>query len=146
MFIGGFLIDYFGKVKMLSIYLITLIIVVSALSFLKFFWQNELFMIGFIIAFYTLVTFSTIAIFASSMQLCWERVAATQFTLYMAISNLGLAGGAALIRPLKGFFAWEYVLLAYIVFALIMLVLLRFIKFDKHQLRADELELQYLER
>ena len=79
------------------------------------------------------------------MQLCWKRVAATQFTLYMAISNLGLAVGAAIMGQLKELFNWEYVILAYIIFAAIMLVLIRFINFDKHQKRVDELELMYLE-
>ena len=146
MFVGGFLIDYFGKVKMISIYVALLIIMVSALSFLQSFWQNEIFMMGFIIGFYALITFGTIAIFASAMQLCWKRIAATQFTLYMAISNLGLAVGAAVMGQLKSYFEWEYVILAYVLFAGLMLILMRFINFDKHQTRVDELELKYLEK
>ena len=146
MIIGGFLIDYFGKVKMISVYLTLLILLIGAMSFLNVFWQNDVFVMGFIIGFYVLITFTTIAIFASAMQLCWKRVAATQFTLYMAISNLGLAAGAALMGQLKGFLSWEYVILVYILFALIMLVLIRFIHFEKHQKRVDELELLYLEK
>jgi PAT family beta-lactamase induction signal transducer AmpG len=142
---GGFLVDYFGKVKMISIYLVLLIFMVSALSFLQSFWQNEIFMMGFIIGFYTLITFGTIAIFASAMRLCWKRIAATQFTLYMAVSNLGLAAGAALMGQLKSYFEWEYVILSYILFAIVMLALLKFIDFDKHQVRVDELELKYLD-
>ena len=145
MFVGGFLVDYFGKVKMISIYLVLLIFMVSALSFLQSFWQNEIFMMGFIIGFYTLITFGTIAIFASAMRLCWKRIAATQFTLYMAVSNLGLAAGAALMGQLKSYFEWEYVILSYILFAIVMLALLKFIDFDKHQVRVDELELKYLD-
>jgi PAT family beta-lactamase induction signal transducer AmpG len=80
------------------------------------------------------------------MQLCWKRVAATQFTLYMAISNLGLAAGAAVMGQLKGFLDWEYVILIYVLFAVVMLVLIRFINFEKHQKRVDELELQYQEK
>ena len=146
MVIGGFLIDYFGKVKMISIYLSSLIILVTAMSFLKNLWQNDLFVAGFIIGFYVLLTFTTIAIFASAMQLCWKRVSATQFTLYMAISNLGLAAGAALLGPLKELFNWEYVMLCYIVFAGVMLVLIKFINFEKHQKRVDELEVKYLRK
>jgi len=146
MIIGGFLIDYFGKVKMISVYLSFLIILVSAMAFLKDLWQNDLFVAGFIIGFYVLLTFTTIAIFASAMQLCWKRVSATQFTLYMAISNLGLAAGAALLGPLKDLFNWEYVILSYIVFAVVMLVLIRFINFEKHQKRVDQLEEKYLEQ
>ena len=146
MIIGGFLIDYFGKVKMISIYLVLLILLIGAMSFLNVFWQNDVFVMGFIIGFYVLITFTTIAIFASAMQLCWKRVAATQFTLYMAISNLGLAAGAAIMGQLKGLLNWEYVILAYIIFAVAMLILMRFINFEKHQKRVDELELLYLEK
>ena len=146
MIIGGFLIDYFGKVKMISVYLTLLILLVGAMSFLNVYWQNDVFVMGFIIGFYVLITFTTIAIFASAMQLCWKRVAATQFTLYMAISNLGLAAGAAVMGQLKAFLDWEYVILIYVLFAVVMLVLIRFINFEKHQERVDELELQYREK
>ncbi|MFC2103102.1 MFS transporter [Bacteroidota bacterium] len=145
MFVGGALIDFFGKVRMISIYLILLIILIAGMSFLKIYWNNEVFVTGFIIGFYALLTFTTIAIFAAAMQLCWKRVAATQFTLYMAISNLGLAVGAAIMGQLKELFNWEYVILAYVLFAATMLVLIRFINFEKHQKRVDELELQYLD-
>ena len=146
MLIGGFLIDYFGKVKMISIYLSLLILLVAIMSFLNSLWQDEVFVTGFIIGFYILITFTTIAIFASAMQLCWKRISATQFTLYMAISNLGLAAGAALMGQMKEFLNWEYVILSYIIFAGVMLVLIRFINFEKHQVRVDELDLQYLEK
>ncbi len=79
------------------------------------------------------------------MQLCWKRISATQFTLYMAISNLGLAAGAALMGQLKGFLDWQFVILSYIIFAGVMLVLIRFIHFEKHQQRVEELELKHLE-
>ncbi len=146
MVIGGFLIDYFGKVKMITIYMSLLILLAAAMSFLKSFWQNDVFITGFIISFYILLTFTNIAIFASAMQLCWKRVSATQFTLYMAISNLGLAAGAALLGPLKDLFNWEYVILCYVVFAVAMLVLIRFINFEKHQKRVEDLEFKYMER
>jgi PAT family beta-lactamase induction signal transducer AmpG len=145
MIIGGFLIDFFGKVKMITIYVSSLILLVAVMSFLKNFWQNDIIVIGFIISFYSLLTFTTIAIFATAMQLCWKRVSATQFTLYMAISNLGLATGAAIMGPLKELFEWEYVLLAYTIFALAMLILMRFINFEKHSIRVNELEMKYLE-
>ena len=63
----------------------------------------------------------------------------------MAISNLSLAAGAALLGPLKDLFDWEFVILSYVVFAGIMLVLIRFINFEKHQKRVDGLELKYVE-
>ena len=145
MIIGGFLIDYFGKVKMITVYLSLLITLVAVMSFLKSFWHSEIFVIAFIIGFYILLTFTTIAIFASAMQLCWKRISVTQFTLYMAISNLGLAAGAALMGQLKEFLNWDFVILSYIIFAVVMLILTRFINFEKHQERVEILESKYVE-
>ena len=145
MFIGGALTDLLGKIRMMSIYLIGLIILVACFSYLNNLWMNEGIVAGFIIAFYTLITFNTIAIFASAMKLCSKRVAATQFTLYMAVSNLGLAAGAWIIGPLKELVNWEYVIPAYIPFALVMLIMIRFIDFDKHQKRMEELEAKMFE-
>jgi PAT family beta-lactamase induction signal transducer AmpG len=146
MIIGGFLVDYFGKVRMMTIYLSLLILLMLGMFFIKTSWHNELLVTGFIICFYILITSNTIAIFASAMQLCWKRISVTQFTLYMAISNLGLAGGAALMGQLKNVFDWQYLFLAYILFAAIMLLLIRFINFNKHQKRVDELELKFVEK
>ncbi len=146
MFVGGFLVDYFGKVRMITIYLSLLILLMLGMFSLKTSWHNELLVTGFIISFYILATSTTIAIFASAMQLCWKRISATQFTLYMAVSNLGLAAGAALMGQLKNFFDWEHIFLAYILFVAVMLVLIRFINFNKHQVCVDELELKYLEK
>ena len=145
MFVGGALIDFFGKTRMITIYLILLIFLISTMSFLSHYWSNSQFVIGFIMTFYLLYTFNTIAIFASAMRLCWKRVAATQFTLYMAISNLGLAAGAALIGPLKEMFDWQYVILSYIGFVFVMLVIIQFVNFDKHSVQVEELDKKYSE-
>jgi hypothetical protein len=63
----------------------------------------------------------------------------------MAISNLGLVAGTALMGRLKGFLDWKFVILAYIIFAGVMSVLIRFINFEKHQGCIDELESKFLE-
>ena len=144
MFAGGALIDFFGKVRMMSIYLILLILLIVSAFLLRDHWDNRYIFIGFIGLFYTLITFTTIAMFASAMQLCWKRISATQFTLYMAIANLGLAAGAALLGPLTSFMEWEYVVLAYIVFAGFMLIALQFLRFDKHTKRVELLELKQM--
>ena len=63
----------------------------------------------------------------------------------MAISNLGLAAGAAIMGQLKELFNWEYVILSYIIFVFVMLVLMKFIYFENHEKRVDELELKFNE-
>lgn len=145
MIIGGFLIDNFGKAKMITVNLSLLILPIATMSFLKSFWNSELFVTAFIIGFYTLLTFTTIAIFASAMQLCWKRISITQFTLYMAISILGLSAGAALLEPRKVLLNREYVILCYIIFAAVMLILIRFINFEKHQKLVKKSERKFFE-
>ena len=140
MFIGGALVDFYGKKRMIAIYLSFLVLLIIIMFYFSEYWSNPNFVTGFIIAFYILITFTNIAIFATAMSLCWKRVAATQFTLYMAISNLGLVVGAGIIGPLKNIFSWEYVFMTYIIFVMVMLVLLKFINFDKHQNKLEKLE------
>ncbi len=146
MFVAGALIDFFGKVRMMSIYLILLISLVVSAFFLRDYWHNQYVFIGFIGLFYTLIVFTTIAVFASAMQLCWKRISATQFTLYMAISNLGLSAGAALLGPLKSLMAWEYVVLAFAAFAGFMLIAIQFLRFGKHTERVALLELKQIKQ
>ncbi len=101
MFLGGALVDFFGDKRMIFIYLFTIIILIIALAFLPDLWQNDKFIFGFILLYYLFYTFLTIALFAASMKLCWQVVAATQFTLFMALTNMGRAAGSGLVGTSK---------------------------------------------
>ena len=140
MLIGGFLIDYLGKIKMMAVFLILLMLLVGAFSAFFSFWDEPQFITAFIIAFYSLFVLLTIAIFATAMQLSWKKVAATQFTLYMAISNLGLSLGAFLLGPLNKIFSYQILILVCILASGITLFLLQFIKLDKHEADIKDLE------
>lgn len=145
MFIGGALVDIFGKKRMMSIYLIALILLTISMAVFSNYWPTKFFVPTFIITYYILYTFLTIAIFASAMELCWKRISATQFTLYMAISNLGRATGAGYLGIFKDVLVkWEYVILIYTVASLFMLVLLRYMNFNKHLASVDVLENNHL--
>jgi PAT family beta-lactamase induction signal transducer AmpG len=143
MFIGGALVDFFGRVRMMSLFLILLMLLVATFSFLSPHWNRAEIIIGFMIGFYVLFVFLTISIFATAMQLCWKRVAATQFTIYMAVSNLGLSTGAALSGLLTEWFSYSQLILVYVICAGVLLVLLRFVKLEKHQKQVEELEQRY---
>ena len=141
MFAAGALVDFFGKVRMMSIYLILLIILILFMVLFKDYWSSQTFVPGFIICYYMLYTFLTIAIFASAMELCWKRISATQFTLYMAISNLGRATGAGLLAHVKDILvSWEYIILVYAFTSLTMLILIRWMNFKKHLKSVQILE------
>ncbi len=137
MFIGGYLVDYFGKIRMLTLYLGSITFVIAVFAFSTNLWTNTTVMYGFILIYYTLYTFLCIAVFASAMQLCWKTVAATQFTLYMALSNMGRAAGSALLGVLKLNFSWEYIFLFIAILPVIMAVLMQFISFTKHKIKVD---------
>ena len=120
-------------------------ILVIFMAIFKDSWNNSLMVPGFILGYGTLYTFLNIAIFAAAMELCWKRISATQFTLYMAIANLGRATGAGMLGGIKDFFeVWEYVIVIIALFALIMLVLIRKMNVGKHLNNIDTLEANYI--
>jgi len=141
MFIGGALVDYFGKIRMLSIFLIISIMLTIIMVAGKTYWNTSFFVPGYIIIYSILATFQSIAFFSIAMELCWKRISATQFTLYMAISNLGRATGAGYLGKIKEIFSgWEYVILVYAVAAMIMLFLISRMNTKKHVLSVGILE------
>lgn len=142
---GGALADFFGKRRMISFYLICFVGLFVAMAFMRSRWQTEHFITGFMGLYYVLYTFITIASFAIGMELCWCRVSATQFTLYMAISNVGRAFGASLLGPLKDRLPWEYVILTVGVLALGSLFFVIILRMKKHLDRLDCMEADELE-
>lgn len=143
---GGFLSDRFGKRKMISIYLVVLLVLFASMVLLKSYWNSEFIITGFMGLYYMLYVFITIGSFAIGMELCWCRVSATQFTLYMAVSNIGRAVGASLLGPLKEAFAWEYVFLTVGVFSLMSLLFIMVLRLKKHLDRLDCMEADEVEK
>ena len=143
---GGFLSDRFGKRKMISIYLVVLLVLFASMVLLKSYWNSEFIITGFMGLYYMLYVFITIGSFAIGMELCWCRVSATQFTLYMAVSNIGRAVGASLLGPLKEAFAWEYVFLTVGLFSLLSLLFIMVLRLKKHLDRLDCMEADEVEK
>ena len=95
-------------------------------------WNKSFFITGYIALFNLLFTFIAIGLFATAMQLCWKGISALQFTLYMAIYNLGQTAGAALIGPLRKHLNWEYTILSFSVIAAVALILIQFMRIKNH--------------
>jgi len=140
MIAGGFMVDKFGSIKMISIYLILLIFSTSIFALGSSWWSSPSFMKGFMFIFNTLYTFVIIAIFSVVMQCCWKKISAIQFTMYMAIFNFAQTIGASLIGPLRSNFGWNYTLLCYIFFAGFSLIILQIINIKKHVVHIEKLE------
>jgi PAT family beta-lactamase induction signal transducer AmpG len=94
----------------------------------------------YVLAYLLLDTLIMIAFFAVMMALCSKRVGATQFSLYMAIANMGLSGGAALLGPLQRWFAYSHLFLFAAACALLVVVLLRLVDVERHRQRLTVLD------
>ena len=141
MLLGGYLVDYFGKMKMMTIYLVLTTALIVLFAFLTDFWSIQVVMYGFIFIYYTLSTFLTIAVFASGMHLCWKTVAATQFTLFMAVSNMGRASGSAMLGVLKTNYSWDTVFLITALSPFLMLIIIKFIHFERHRKKVNNFDI-----
>ena len=71
-------------------------------------WSQRMPAQAFVSAYYVLDTLVSIAFLATMMAISWKRVAATQFSLYMALANMGLSGGAALLGPLQEMMSYPH--------------------------------------
>jgi MFS transporter, PAT family, beta-lactamase induction signal transducer AmpG len=140
MLIGGILIDKFGKIRMLNIYFFLLITLTAGFAFFKMYWGNKWFISSFMIIYQVLYVFTSIGVFATAMQCCWKKVSATQFTLYMTISNVGRIVGAKSIGPIKNNFSWEYTLLAFACMIALAWLLIRLMHINTQVQRVSELE------
>jgi len=141
MFIGGYLLDYFGKIKMLTL----LTIIIALFAFIANLWSSIFIVIAFIVPYCILYTFLCIAIFASAMHVCWKTVAAIQFTLYMAFSNMGRAAGASLLGILKTNFNWETVFLTIAVIPFVLIIIIQFINLRKHRIIVNSFDVISIE-
>ena len=140
MSLGGFLIDKLGKIKMIAILVLTVIPLIMGMSLLHDKWADPGVMPTFMFIFYIIDTFIIISIFALAMNLCWKPISATQFTLYMALYNLGISTGARIMGVLKEIFEWQNVILFYFVPMVILFTLTRFINIKKHVTKTESWE------
>jgi PAT family beta-lactamase induction signal transducer AmpG len=140
MLIGGFQIDRFGRLRVMRVVLVMFVALYATMAALSGYWGHRGLVTAYVMMnelFYTLIT---IAIFAVAMQLCWKRVAATQFTLYMTIFNLGTAFGSALLGPLQSIGGYWFAVLAIAGASSVVLLLLRFADLARHGVKMVDLE------
>lgn len=140
MLMGGFLIEKFGRIKMMNIYYLLIIISNVALAFFSGFWASNKFIYAYMILYNILFTFSCIGIFAIAMNCCWKKVSASQFTLYMTLSNLGRLALAALIGPIKDHFSWQITLIAFAVMMGVAWLLFQFVNLKQQHEQIEALE------
>ncbi|HQW26956.1 MAG TPA: MFS transporter [Saprospiraceae bacterium] len=143
MLIGGILIDRYGKKRMMNIYFFLLIVLTCGLAFLKVYWIHNWFISTFMIVYQILYVFACIGIFAISMECCWKKVSASQFTLYMTLGNLGRIVGAKLIGPIKDHLDWNYTILMFVLMIAIAWALMQFLNITNHVKHVEHLDARF---
>jgi PAT family beta-lactamase induction signal transducer AmpG len=92
--LGGWIGDRFGAKTAITGVLVAFVALNGAMLGLTAFWSDLAVYHGFVFGWLALDTLLTVVAQPISMRLCDPRVAATQFTIYMAISNFGITMGA----------------------------------------------------
>jgi len=145
MIIGAFVIQRYGIIRLIQGSFLLMIVLAAAMALFKPLWENNNFVIGFIAIFCALLTLIFIGVLALAMHLCWKRISAIQFTFCMTIFNAGLASGAALLGYLRSHFEWQILFIVFAMMIIISMVILKFIKTNRHREQVEILERQYLE-
>lgn len=140
MLIGGYLIDKFGKKRMMNSYLILLIVSTLLLAYFKNYWENALFINSYMFIYSILMVFCNIGLFAICMECCWKKVSASQFTLYMTLANIGRIAFAALIVPIRNNFSWEITIVSFAGFIVVSWILLQFLNINSQVSSIKNLE------
>ena len=146
MVLAGWLADRVGKVRIISIYLVLAAAVWACLAFSVDRWPHPRFVPAVIITLQTVETFCIVAVFATAMHLCWQRVAATQFTLYMVCYNVGYTVAGASLGFLTGLFGWQWLFVLFGSVVLVVGVLLLFLRLRAHTAALHRLEEAHLRR
>lgn len=147
---GGWLIEKFGKKRMVNVYFFVIMGMALLLAFSRPLWEETQFMNVFIITYRLFNAFAKIGVFAIAMQCCSRNVSASQFTIYMTTGATGSIAGAALIGPIKENFSWEISFLFFVGFMILAWVVMQFLNIDQQiakitELEKEESESQYLE-
>lgn len=95
--LGGYLCDRLGRRKIARLGLILLSGVLLIFALTSPLWDHAWYPHVLLLpAFKGTLAFATVSLFSLFMKVAWTRAAATQFTLYMAMANVGYAVGAEL--------------------------------------------------
>lgn len=95
--IGAVLTMKLGAQRALLIFTILFLGLILSMLWVLPQWDNPQILTGFVIGWLVLYTLLGVAIMVVSMRLCIPQVAATQFSIYMAVNNMGISCAGLLI-------------------------------------------------
>lgn len=124
--IAGYLVGKVGPERTLAAVLLAGAAVLTAMGFAKEHWVNDQVLVSFMAMMEVLEVLYFVAALTLAMRMCHPAIAATQFTIYMAVSNFGRPAGAMLAAGTAGAGSpeWLYWSLA-IIWGLTFLIVLK---------------------
>lgn len=138
--VAGWLVRRVGKVPVMNVYLLLFLVIPVAVMLTRGHWTDLGIGTWVIASYQTIYTFMMVAYLAVSMLVCWKRVAATQFTLYMAIGNMGRAVGSSMLGPARENLDWTGTFFVFAGFMALALLFVQVLQLPQHQLSLDRLE------
>ena len=132
-------IDRFGAKRALFWGLVFKAAVIAGAGLLAPYWADETVLIGVIFMIGLAGQLLTVASIAMFMSLCTPKVAATQFAVYMAMSNLALSTGSVLLGPVDAWLDFDEVFLAAAALDLAVIALIPLFNLERHKSRVDAL-------
>ncbi len=100
-------IDRFGGKRLLGIGMGATAIVSVAFALLDGLWSSHVFVVGCLVTFLIASQVVFVAVIALFMNICRERIAATQFAIYMSLANLSRSAGAFLAGAVAAGLTWS---------------------------------------
>ncbi len=129
----GPVVDRFGAKITLTIAVLIRVLLFFAVGILQARWQDPLFFKAVILLNYLSVQIVTIAVISMFMQISFQRVAATQFAVYMALANLTFALGSALVAPMDAVFSYSQMFFVMAALNGLFLLLLPLLNLERHR-------------
>ena len=140
MLAGGYLIEKFGKKRMINIYFLLILLLLVALNFGTIYWRDSEILNGFIIVYRLINAFAKIGVFAIAMQCCSKNISASQFTIFMTMGAVGSIAGAFLVGPIKENFNWNTTFIFFGVFITFAWILLQFLNIPQQVAKISAIE------
>jgi MFS transporter, PAT family, beta-lactamase induction signal transducer AmpG len=140
MLLSAFVIERLGKVRTMLIAGILLVFAYLAMGFLTHLWTTPTTMMAFVFIKDLISVTITIAYLSTCMDLCWQRVAASQFAVFMALSNLGNTVGEALTGLLDAVLDYPQIFFAIALVKVVALAFLYRADLDAHKGHLAKLE------
>ena len=141
MFAGAWFVDKLGRRGMIYAAFGAVTLVFAASGLLTVFWPQRWFMASSAALAEVLIVLSNVGFYAIAMQLCWKKVAATQFALYMALNNLGVTAGAWLTGVLEKYLSVTHFFYLSAFLSTVTIVVMLFTKLQRDTARIAGFEL-----